>query len=116
MSVALYTDVHVPLPIVKGLRQRGVTVLRSQEDGTAEFEDSALLDRATNLGYVVLTQDEDFLVEAALRQASEQFFAGVIFVPQQTLSVRQCIEELELIANVYEPEDLANRVEYLPLK
>ena len=116
MSVAFYTDVHVPVPIIKGLRERGVTVLRSQEDGTDEFEDPDLLDRASGLGHVLLTQDEDFLVEAALRQVSGQFFAGIIFVRQQSLSVRQCIDELELIAKVYDPEHLANRVEYLPLK
>jgi hypothetical protein len=28
----------------------------------------------------------------------------------------RCVQELELIAKVYEPEDIANRVEYLPLK
>ena len=116
MSVALYADVHVPILIVKGLRERGVTVLRSQEDGTDEFADPALLDRASGLGYVLLTQDEDFLVEAALRQVSSQFFAGIVFVRQQSLSVRQCIEELELIAKIYDPAQLTNRVEYLPLK
>jgi hypothetical protein len=32
MSIALYMDENVPLPITNGLRQRDVDVLRAQED------------------------------------------------------------------------------------
>jgi len=32
------------------------------------------------------------------------------------LTIGQCIEDLELIAKVYEPDDVANRVEFLPLR
>jgi hypothetical protein len=31
------------------------------------------------------------------------------------MTVSGCIRDLELIAKVYEPEELADRVEYLPL-
>ena len=37
MSVALYMDVHVPLPITSALRLRGVDVLTAQEDGASRF-------------------------------------------------------------------------------
>jgi hypothetical protein len=49
MSVKIYMDVHVRRAMTDGLRLRGVDVLTAQEDGTAELEDSALLDRATEL-------------------------------------------------------------------
>jgi hypothetical protein len=29
---------------------------------------------------------------------------------------RECIEDLEALAKIYEPADMANRVVYLPLK
>jgi len=52
-------DVHVRWAITAGLRRRGVDVLTVQEDGAARFEDPALLDRATQLGRVLVSQDDD---------------------------------------------------------
>lgn len=60
MSVQLYMDHHVPAAITQGLRSRGVDVLTSYEDGTAEFDDPPVLARATELGRVVFSQDADF--------------------------------------------------------
>ena len=64
MSVTLYVDVNVRQAVTDGLRLRGVEVLTAQEDGSRELEDDALLDRATELGYILFTQDEDLLREA----------------------------------------------------
>lgn len=115
MSVALYADVHIPFAVTAGLRLRGVDIITAQEDGAREFEDPALLDRATALGRAVSTQDEDFLIEAHRRQESGEPFAGVIYAHQLNVTIGQCVADLELIAKVYEPEDIAGRVEYLPL-
>ncbi len=68
MSIALYTAHHVPRAITSGLRLRNVDVLTAQEDGASEFEDHALLDRATSLGRVLFSQDDDLLAEATHRQ------------------------------------------------
>jgi hypothetical protein len=111
VSVALYMDVHVPRPITRGLRRRGVDVLTAQEDGTARWEDPELLDRATQLGRVLFSQDEDLLIEAAGRQRSGVGFSGVIYAPQLALSVGQFVYELELIAKAGELADFANRVQ-----
>jgi predicted nuclease of predicted toxin-antitoxin system len=116
MAVKFYFDVHVRAAVTKGLRSRGVDVLTAQEDGAREWDDPDLLDRATGLGRVMFTQDEDFLAEAHLRQQTGVPFAGVIYAHQNRVSIGQCVEELELIAKVYEPDDIANRVEHLPLK
>jgi len=116
VSVALYMDVHVPRAITYGLRLRGVDVLTSQEDGTREVEDDILLDRVTALGYVLFTQDEDLLREAAQRQERGEIFAGVIYAHQLKVTVGQCVRDLEVIALAGEAEDFANRVEYLPLR
>lgn len=109
-------DVHAHEAITAGLRRRGVDVLTAQEDGARRFADPLLLDRATMLGRVLFSQDEDLLSEAAQRQQRGEFFAGVIYAHQMKVSIGQCIEDLELLAKVNEPEDLVNRVEYLPLK
>lgn len=102
--------------IADGLRARGVDVLRAQDDGMTGAADPVILERAGQLGRVVFTQDEDFLIEAHARQAAGRDFVGVIYAHKLTLSIGRCIEELELIAKVYEPQELANRVEWLPLK
>ena len=91
-------------------------VLTAQEDGSSRWEDDALLDRAMKLGRALFTQDDDLLHEAAARQRRGQPFAGVIFAHQQNITVRRTIEDLELIAKVCDPEELANRVVFLPLK
>jgi predicted nuclease of predicted toxin-antitoxin system len=108
-------DVHVPYAISFGLRLREVDVLTSQEDGTIELEDSDLLDRATVLARALFTQDTDFLRIARELQQTGIDFAGIIFANQTEITISRCVRDLELIAKVYEPEDLANRIEYLPL-
>jgi len=60
MAVALYMDVHVPLPITEGLRRRGIDVLTSHDDGADQLPDEALLARATELGRILFTQDIRF--------------------------------------------------------
>jgi len=115
MSIALFMDVHVRSAVTVGLRNRNVDVITAQEEGADRLEDPELLDRATELDRVLFSQDEDLLREAARRQQAGEDFAGVLYVHQEKLSIGQTIADLEIIAKVYEPEDMKNRVEYLPL-
>ncbi len=98
MPLKLYMDHHVPRAITVGLRMRQVDVLTALEDRAHEMPDSALLDRATDLGRALFTQDDDLLVEAARRQQTGVPFASVIYAHQQEVSIGDCVEFLELIA------------------
>ena len=69
-------DVHVPAAITRGLLLRGVDVLTAQLDGSAQLEDPDLLNRATELGRVLFSQDEDLLAEATKRQRMPGAFDG----------------------------------------
>ncbi len=109
-------DVHVPLAMTIELQLRGVDVLTAQEDAAAQMEDSKLLDRALGLGRVLVTQDADFLIEAARRQENALRFAGIIYAPQLDITIGQCVRDLELIARATDPDDWVNWVEFLPLK
>ena len=109
-------DVHVPRAITEGLRLRGVDVLTAQEDGARTLGDDELLDRATSLGRVLFTRDDDLLAEATRRQRERTDFAGVIFAHQLHATIGQCVRDLELIATAGEPSDLASRIEFLPLR
>ena len=113
--VALYMDVHVKQSITDGLRRRGVDVLTAQEDGRARFEDALLLDRAGMLNRLMFTQDDDFLAEANRRQSNGEYFAGVVYVHQLSLTIGQCINDLGTIALASNLEEYKNQVKYLPL-
>lgn len=42
-------------------------------------------------------------------------FAGLLYVHQLRLSVGQVVEDLEVAAKALDPEEIANRIEFLPL-
>lgn len=114
MPHAIYMDVHVPLAITEGLRRRSIDVLRSQEDGTSEWEDEPLLARATEVGRLLFSQDQDFLQISAQWQHSGRPFLGLLYAPQGA-SIGRLVEDIELIAKCAEAVELSNRVTYLPL-
>jgi hypothetical protein len=115
MSITLYMDQHVPRAITVGLRLREVDVLTPWEDGASTFTDPDLLDRATALGRVLFSLDDDLLVEATRRQAVGRHFGGVVYAHQLRVSIGKCIDDLAIIAAIAEREDLDNNVLCLPL-
>jgi hypothetical protein len=74
-----------------------------------------LLDRASSLGRVLFTQDDDLLAEAALRQEQGKSFSGIVYVHQLQLTIGQYINELELLAKLSESLETENQVIFLPL-
>lgn len=115
MSLSFYMDVHVPIAITMELRLRGINVLTAQEDGADQLVDSMLLDRSTAQGQVLITQDTDFLREAARRRDQSIPFAGIVFIPQLDITIGRAVNDLELCAKASGPEEWINRVGYLSL-
>ena len=109
-------DVHVKAAVSAGLWRRGVDVATAQEDGGTHLEDVALLDRATALQRVLFSQDDDLLAIARDRQATGMFFAGLIYGHQLDATVGKYVLDLEVVCQVLDPEEMANRIEYLPLR
>lgn len=116
MAQALYMDVHVPSAVTEGLRRCGVDVLTSQEDGTREADDEALLQRAMELGRILFTQDEDLLAIASQWQQQGREFDGVVYSHQLGPGIGSLIEDLELISACSTKDELRNRVLFLPLR
>lgn len=108
-------DVHVPAAITRGLLLRGVDVLTAQLDETTRLDDPDLLDRATRLGRVLFSQDEDLLAEATKRQRSGVLFGGVIYAHQLHTTIGRAIQDLQILADAGTTQDFANRIQYLPL-
>jgi hypothetical protein len=78
-------------------------------------EDILLLDRATALERVLFSQDDDLLAIARTHQAQEVFFAGLIYGHQLAATIGKYVLDLEVVCTVLDPEDMTNRIEYLPL-
>lgn len=108
-------DVHVPQGITDALRARNVTVFTAQQDGYAEADDAVLLARAAALNSVLFTRDADFLQICAAWQREGKPFAGVIYAHQLRVTIGRCVQDLAVIADVGTVEELADRVEHLPL-
>jgi len=113
--IAFYMDEHVPRAVTDGLRFRGIDVLIAQDDVAEGTPDNELLDRATKLGRVLYTHDDDLIVEAARRQNSGEYFCGVIYVHQEKITIGQAVRDLEYLAQAGNSADFENQVIYLPL-
>jgi hypothetical protein len=115
MAARLYMDVHVPAAITAGLRRCGIDVPTCQEDGADRLLDDRLLERSTELGRVLFSQDNDLLALAAQCQREGVPFGGVIYAHPLSAGVGALIKDLELALSCCKDSELANGVTYLPL-
>lgn len=109
-------DVHVRRAVTSALRLRSTDVITSQEDGTAELGDDRLLDRATQLGRVLVSQDEDLLREGTRRMREHEDFSGIVYVHQLRITIGQMVDDLELIAKATSQDEWWGRIVYLPIR
>lgn len=74
-----------------------------------------MLARATLLDRVFVSNDTDLLqiANACLNQRRE--FSGLIFARQMGITIGKAIDDLELIARVFEPEEMRSRIFYIPV-
>ena len=98
-------------PSSTGLRGRGVDCLTVQQDGRGGLSDPDVLDRAGELGRVVLTSDADFARIAHERQRAGEPFPGVVKLNAPSSAVG----DLLVLAECLAPAEMADRIEYLPL-
>jgi predicted nuclease of predicted toxin-antitoxin system len=115
MSLPLYFDHNMPVPIAEGLRRLGIDVLTAFDDGTAEWEDPRILERGGEIGRPVVTMDDDFLRLADDAWESGRSFVGVIYIFDANISVGPAVHDLQLIAEAMTIEELDSRVIFVPL-
>ena len=111
----IYMDENVHGAITNGVRQKGIDVLTVQEDNRSGIMDSVVLDRATALGRLLFSQDDDLIAEANKRQAEGISFLGVVFARQTKVSIGTCVRDLELISTLDRSEEFKDSVLFLPL-
>jgi len=115
MSVEFYADVHFPGPVILQLRLRKVHILAATEENTNRLQDHELLDLATAMNRVMVTQDIRFRVLAENWQHSGRRFGGLIFGHQRYVNFGELVLDLELIAKATDQAYWENRIQQLPL-
>ena len=108
-TIRFHLDENGDPRIAAGLRLHGIDVTTTPEAGLLHAPDADQMAYAVAQGRVVITQDTDFLRIAA----SGQEHPGIVFYPDQSRSIGQIIRGVHLIWEVYEPDEMRNRVEYL---
>jgi Domain of unknown function (DUF5615) len=107
-KIKFFTDEHVAYAVIQGLRQRGVEVLSIPDAAMLGERDEIILTKATAEGFVIFTQDNDFL----RLHASGVGHAGIVYATQY-MPIGEIIRGLMLIYEVLGPEEMRNHVEFL---
>ena len=108
-TIRFHLDENCDPRIAAGLALHGVDVTTSDEAALLNASDDEHIAYAIAQRRVIVTQDTDFLrIAAAGRETT-----GIAFFPDQGRSIGQVIRGLLLIWEVFEPEEMRNRVEFL---
>jgi len=108
-TIRFHLDESCDPRIAAGLRLHGIDVTTSNEAGLLNTPDAVQIAFAIAQNRVMITQDTDFLRIAA----SGQVQPGIVYFPAQSQSVGEVIRGVQLIWEVYEPEEMRNRVEFI---
>ena len=104
-----HLDEHCATAIAEGLRRRGVDVTTTPEVNLRGAVDEDQLAYIVAQGRVIFTEDDDFL---RIHSAGNPH-PGIAYCHQHSRSIGEIIRGLLLIWDIYDPDELKNRVEFL---
>jgi hypothetical protein len=90
-------------------------VLTAQDDTAGQLDDRLLLNRATELDRVLVSQDADMLREGTQLLESGEEFSGIVYGHRLQITIGQMVEDLALIAQVTTKEEWRGKIEFLPI-
>lgn len=108
-TIRFHLDENCHRAIAEGLRRRGVDVTTTPEVGLLNATDEDQLEYAGSRGRVIFTQDRDFL----RLHASGVPHPGIAYCDKDTKGLGEIIAMLVLIWEIYEPDEMVNRVEFI---
>jgi predicted nuclease of predicted toxin-antitoxin system len=108
-TIRFHLDEHVAHAVADGLRRLGIDVTTTTDANLLGAADADHMAFALAQGRVIFTEDDDLL---ALASAGVQH-SGLAYCRQNTRSIGQIIRGLELIWEVYEPDEMRNRIEFI---
>jgi hypothetical protein len=113
VPLRLYADECVDGRIVAGIRRRGVDIVSAHEEGLLSASDQRHLDRASELGRAIITADQDFLAIVHDVLTRGLTFPGLFYIQQGT-PIGEAVRNIVDAAEILEPHDLENWVEWIP--
>ena len=108
-AIRFHLDENCNRAIADGLRRRGIDATTTPEAGLVAATDEAQAAYASAVGRVLVTQDRDLL----RLHAAGMSHLGIVYCEKDTLGIGEILSGLVLIWEVYDPEEIAGRVEYL---
>lgn len=108
-QLLFYLDENVPTEVARQLRLSGIDAVSARDAGMLGRDDPNHLRRATEMGRVLCTHDQDFLRLAA--EGAEH--AGIAFMPQSRASIGAWVRGLRALHVRYETGQVENRVLFL---
>jgi predicted nuclease of predicted toxin-antitoxin system len=108
-TIRFHLDEHVPHAVADGLRRLGIDVTTTTDAGLLGADDDAQIAFGLVERRVIFSEDDDFLVLASQGVPH----AGLAYCHQNTRSIGQIVRALELIWEVYETAEMANRIEFI---
>ena len=102
------------LAVWRPIRESGIVVVRTEEEGTRRLRDDEHLERATARNLVLVTANyRDFLRIHADWMAAGKQHTGIVVRRHAGTSIGERIRALRAIALRSAPEDLRNQVVYI---
>jgi len=108
-TIRFHLDENCDPRIAVGLRMRGVDVTTTVDANLRTASDEKQLAHALQEGRFFVTQDDDFLAQVAAGAEA----AGLAYFAHQSRSIGQVVRALLLIWEIYEPDEVKNRIEFL---
>lgn len=115
LVAALYVDADLTTRIVPALRQRGYECRSAVEDGLGNAVDETVLARATELGMVLLTNnDRDFSPMARHWAGAGRSHAGILISEQfRNRELGEFLRRLVRFLDTVTADEMCNTVRYL---
>jgi Domain of unknown function (DUF5615) len=108
-SIRFHLDENCAASVAAGLRRQAVDVTTSREARLLGVPDQEQMAYALAENRVIFTQDQDFL----RIHSSGRPHAGIAYCAKGSRSIGEIIDGLLLIWELLEPEEMANRVEFV---
>lgn len=112
MAPRLHFDESADARIIAGTRRRSIDCVTAADEGLLGASDAEHLQRATQLGRVVVTSDADFLRLVHERLEAGLSFPGLIFIQNGT-AVGHAVRGIETICTVFEAADMVDHIEWV---
>ena len=108
-TIRFHLDEHVSHAVAKGLPRLGVDVTTTTDAGLLGSGDPEQIAYGIAHGRFIFSEDDDFLALASTGQRH----AGLVYCHQHSRSIAQIVRGLELIWDVYEPDEMRHRAEFI---